>query len=723
MSSYGQVRDWVTVSVVAAANGMTAATTALTGLQDELDGCSSSPWWSGDAASAASREHAALTERLRRLVAQTAAVRNALDETGDSVLALHREIGSTATFAASWQFAIGDDGSVRDNAPTPAAPTSAEEAAAADQQHTQRMRAQAEIVDRIEQIMRTATDVDADLTAVLKAAVADEIDDGAGTGLAGAQDAGAAAVGLTPQGPPPSANPADNSAWWNTLSEARQAAMLTEHPEWIGNLDGIPAGVRSEANTARLPGIEADLAAQADALRAKLGQDPGRYETRQLREQLAAVVAKQDSLTAITDVMNKGGRQLLLVDVSGDRAMAAIAVGDVDTADHVSVFTPGFNSKVDGSLEGYDTNTALLQQRTKAQLDKFGGGSVAAVTWIGYQPPGGDFAPNISSLDPDNLANAYPVADDDVARAGAASLSSFFNGIDSSRDVDAHLTALGHSYGSLTTSLALQNGTGVDDAVLFGSPGFGTNNVADLGLPAGHVYLEEAHADLVADLGGFGRDPSTLAGVTSLATDARTLPDGSLGAASSGHSEYTDQGMAQGDDGYRRTTATYNMAAVVAGMPERAVGGLDGDRGDEIRAGIQADQDLLSGVNQGLGDPARFVGPSVGPFVDFHLGAAHRAFDLGERGLDFGLDRGDDVRAGVDAAQDWATDRADDLHNAADTTKDWARDRASDVGEGVRDVAGQVGGAAGDVADEVEDTVTDLGRGVLNLADNPPWSR
>lgn len=365
MSSYGQVRSWVAISVVAAANGVSSAASALTGLQDELDGCSSTPWWAGEGATAASREHAALTERLRRLVAQAAAVRNALDETGDSVLALHREIESTVTFAASWQFVIGDDGSVRDNAPTPAAPTSSEEAAVADQQHAQRVRAQAEIVDRIEQVVRTATDVDADLTAVLRAAAADEIDDGASTGLAGAAAAGTAAGGLTPQGPPPSANPADSSAWWATLSDAQQAAMLAQHPDWIGNLDGIPAGVRSQANLARLPGIEADLRAQSDALRDQLTQDPGRYATTQLHDQLDAVVAKQTSLAAITDVMDRGGRQLLFIDMTGERAMAAIAVGDVDTADHVSVFTPGLNSTVDGSLEGYDENTSLLRQRAR----------------------------------------------------------------------------------------------------------------------------------------------------------------------------------------------------------------------------------------------------------------------------------------------------------------------------------------------------------------------
>lgn len=106
------------------------------------------------------------------------AERNPGLETGQSALALHREIECTASFAPSWQFLTGDDGSVRDNAPMPAAPTTPEVGAAADQAHAPRARAQAEIDDRIEQVMRTATDVDADLTAVLNAAAADEIDDG-----------------------------------------------------------------------------------------------------------------------------------------------------------------------------------------------------------------------------------------------------------------------------------------------------------------------------------------------------------------------------------------------------------------------------------------------------------------------------------------------------------------------------------------------------------------
>ena len=66
---------------------------------------------------------------------------------------------------------------------------------------------------------------------------------------------------------------------------------------------------------------------------------------------------------------------------------------------------------------------------------------------------------------------------------GGADLARFYEGIDASRRADPHLTALGHSYGSLTTGYALQQAHGVDDAVLFGSPGLGTDHVDDLHVP------------------------------------------------------------------------------------------------------------------------------------------------------------------------------------------------------------------------------------------------
>lgn len=126
----------------------------------------------------------------------------------------------------------------------------------------------------------------------------------------------------------------------------------------------------------------------------------------------------------------------------------------------------------------------------------------------------------------------------------------------------AHTTALGHSYGSLTTGKALQlGGTGVDDTVLFGSPGTGAEgNVDALGLRPGRTFVIETEDDWIANLAHLGDDPSSLAGVTMLSS-AREIIDGVERSASHGHSEYLTEG----------TTSQYNLAAVVAGVPGRAI--------------------------------------------------------------------------------------------------------------------------------------------------------
>ena len=94
-----------------------------------------------------------------------------------------------------------------------------------------------------------------------------------------------------------------------------------------------------------------------------------------------------------------------------------------------------------------------------------GADAVAAVTWLDYEAPQWD-----ELLEPSHSV-LLPL---DAERAGAP-LASFVVGIDAARERAPHLTLLGHSYGSTTAGFALQVGTGVDDAVLFGSPGLGTS--------------------------------------------------------------------------------------------------------------------------------------------------------------------------------------------------------------------------------------------------------
>ena len=267
-------------------------------------------------------------------------------------------------------------------------------------------------------------------------------------------------------------------------------------------------------------------------------------------------------LDAVRATISGSDRRLLLLDLDRTRPRAAVAAGDVDAAEHVAVLTPGFGNTVRGDLTGVADTADALRARSLAALDGAGrhGESVAAVAWLGYDVPVG----------------LLGVGTPDAARAGGADLARFYEGVDASRRTDPHLTALGHSYGSLTTGYALQQAVGVDDAVLFGSPGIGTDHVDALHVPAGHTGVVEASWDPVADLGWFGDDPNRLEGVTGLSARAATLPDGTASAGSVLHAQYLTPG----------STSQYNIAATVAGLPDQRILDPGIGVGDVVRGAL-----------------------------------------------------------------------------------------------------------------------------------------
>lgn len=68
---------------------------------------------------------------------------------------------------------------------------------------------------------------------------------------------------------------------------------------------------------------------------------------------------------------------------------------------------------------------------------------------------------------------------------------------------DPHVTAVGHSYGSLTVGLAAQEKGGIpgaDDIILVGSPGTGADNAQDLNVGKDHVFVGAADNDIVTKL-------------------------------------------------------------------------------------------------------------------------------------------------------------------------------------------------------------------------------
>ena len=95
-----------------------------------------------------------------------------------------------------------------------------------------------------------------------------------------------------------------------------------------------------------------------------------------------------------------------------------------------------------------------------------------------------------------------------MAERGGDRLADTIDGLRAGRDGDpAHLTVIGHSYGSTTVGLgAYDHGLGVDDLVFVGSPGVGgdTDHAGDLDIDPRHVWAGANSHDLIANLGNHG---------------------------------------------------------------------------------------------------------------------------------------------------------------------------------------------------------------------------
>ncbi|MCR1786650.1 alpha/beta hydrolase family protein [Nocardioides carbamazepini] len=293
-------------------------------------------------------------------------------------------------------------------------------------------------------------------------------------------------------------DPAALAAWWRGLRRAEQEALTTEHPELVGNAGGVPVSDRDEANRGELA-RDLDLYAQ-------------RGEDGQLTHDEKRLVANashvHQGLEEYRDLRDTGtGTHLTELIAytpglhSGDGGVA-VSFGDPDTAGHVSVNVPGLTTEA-ASLSGNLDKTLALHQAAVAE-DR---GSVASVHWADYDAPSGN---PLNPFDPFGQLDFGGVALSDKAEAGGERLSDFVDGIRASdQGAPAHLTAIGHSYGSTTLGHALTGGLPVDDAVLLGSPGVPAATAGEL--TSAEVWVGSKDHDPVTLLGGvgpLGQDPA-----------------------------------------------------------------------------------------------------------------------------------------------------------------------------------------------------------------------
>ena len=379
----------------------------------------------------------------------------------------------------------------------------------------------------------------------------------------------------------PSWSPEEVSVWWALLSESEREALINKDPEKYGNLDGIDMASRAKANDLvlngridaagnRIPGtsliektrnefeqVDKEVQAMHDAgllVSPLLGQ---RHVA--LRNRLADLRALEKSLGEDSEL------RLVTLEPGelGENVRAAIAIGDVDNAQHVTTLVPGMTTSCRRSTDlnlGYARN--LIDAAENAgDAEK---GSVAAVAWMGYEAP------------PDPSIEDVSVAFPGKAQAGAEKLNGFLTGIHSwrsERGMDVHQSVITHSYGSTTGGFAMRDiGEGVvDDFVYTGSPGSAVQSVGTLGVDPEHTWVSAIplHDEVqgMGPDGTFGRDPKELEGIGHLSGDA-TGGDGYNSDPNAGkyanHSAYFYKAKA-GQHNY----SLEDIGQVIAGKKER----------------------------------------------------------------------------------------------------------------------------------------------------------
>lgn len=347
MVGYGDVRKWKPEPLDGAEQRLKGLSDKLLGLSDEFTDMGTPAGWTGGAADAAGKRRTTVADRMEQIVAGVAAARAGLMDGADAIEGLNHGVKEADGLAQANGFKIGDDGAVNDVAPPQDVPEDQR-----DEVQRERERIKAELVDRVEQILRRAGDIDNDLAGVLGKVTNGEVDTKGVTDLASAAAAGDTAGQLSVLEPPAGkGTPGDNAGWWDSLSKQEQQQIIKNHPEWIGNRDGVPFTDRDAANRARLVTEKAKLQEEARRLQADLDDNTfgGLFTNADAR--LDQVKHHLASIEAIEKTLGRGDRQLLLFDTSNERTEAAIANGNVDTAKHVAVFTPGLTSNVADSME------------------------------------------------------------------------------------------------------------------------------------------------------------------------------------------------------------------------------------------------------------------------------------------------------------------------------------------------------------------------------------
>ncbi|MCJ1712935.1 alpha/beta hydrolase [Curtobacterium sp. VKM Ac-2922] len=362
-------------------------------------------------------------------------------------------------------------------------------------------------------------------------------------------------------------SPAEVAALWAKLRLSKAdrndlRALPVPILSQLGNLEGVDYWARDTANRVVLDARIHQAQLRLRELERSTTYDPGGATYATAFKNLTAL---QEVRTASNDRSNEGRRFLISLDDSVVPPLAAISIGDLDTAENVTWAVPGMATDTLGMNGWTDAAQNLYKQQSLT-----GPADHAVVSWVGYTTPP---QPVIQGqLDFGVLGTTH-------AKDGSRKLAAALRGLDAARGGDSFTNnVVAHSYGSTTAAYALtKRDVHVDTFTTIGSAGI-PNSIPDAGtLHAGHVYagqaqniwvIEPGRGDRWAQTGRLSpthsQDPTDPAfGATAFGTDGVTGDDTKHSVDD--HNVLTDdhRGYLDAD-----TESLYNIGQATTGHPE-----------------------------------------------------------------------------------------------------------------------------------------------------------
>jgi len=239
--------------------------------------------------------------------------------------------------------------------------------------------------------------------------------------------------------------PKDVAAWWRNVDASHATALIAGASFIIGNLEGVTYRSRDLANrttlTRQIDEARAALAAEEERHERNWGDARGGGDWRgrrgaELRDRLANLLNIEAALDS-----SQGRAPRHLVSLSDDfPPLAAVSIGDLDTARGVTYAVPGMGTTSRDMMAWTMSAQHLLDEQRHQSAEE----ELAVVAWIGYKTPP---VPVVEG--------AFEVLANDYAEVGGSKLSSALIGFASVRTDRPTLNVLGHSYGTTTASVAL----------------------------------------------------------------------------------------------------------------------------------------------------------------------------------------------------------------------------------------------------------------------------